>query len=137
MRDLERSIAFYNALGFRVLWRGKMEHGGEWVRLAQPRQRRQIELNYYPPATRHYTRPSRAPEFDHFGVYVRDFDHWYRTLRKAGARVLVRPFDNRSPSFGTTFRLAFLLDPDGFPIEIWSEFHRRPLRRAPRRHAKS
>ncbi len=125
VRNLERSITFYRKLGFRVLWRGTMEHGGEWVRMAQPRQRRQIELNYYPRGTRYYSRLGHAPEFDHFGVYVGDFDRWYRDLRKAGARVLIRPFTHSSSTFGSSSRIAFLLDPDGFPIEIWSDWPNR------------
>jgi catechol 2,3-dioxygenase-like lactoylglutathione lyase family enzyme len=137
VRNLARSIAFYETLGFQVRWHGKMPHGGEWVRLAQPGSSRELELNYYPPGSRYYTPIGRSPQFDHFGVAVSDFSYWYRKLRSSGARVLIRPFENWDETFQVTWRLAYLLDPDGFPIEIWAKAPKRGRSKAaPLRHPK-
>jgi catechol 2,3-dioxygenase-like lactoylglutathione lyase family enzyme len=118
VRDLDRSLRFYQALGFRVRRRGTMEHGGIWVHLALPRQVPRLELNFYPKGTRFYERYRTGSELDHLGFAVRDVSAWVRRMRRAGGRVAVR-FTETHES------LAYLKDPDG----IWIEFYGPPPRR--------
>ncbi len=106
VRHLERSVAFYRRLGFRVVKRGEFSHGGRWVHLAFPGTDHRLELNHYPKGTPFY-RPFRAgEEFDHFGFYVDDARRWVRTAVRAGARPIVGFVDGPA-------QLMFVRDPDG------------------------
>jgi catechol 2,3-dioxygenase-like lactoylglutathione lyase family enzyme len=122
VRDMERSLRFYLGLGFRVVGRGHMEHGGEWVHLQLPRQRQRLELNFYPPGNPH-RRPYRSgSELDHLGFSTPDPDAWGRTVRRLGGRVVSRIRE-------TNQWLVYATDPDG----VWLEFFGPPKRRARRR----
>ncbi len=111
VRNLQRSLAFYRGLGFKIRRAGTMEHGGQWVHLAMPRQSQRLELNDYPPGNRFYEPFRRGTELDHLGFFVSDVDRWVRRSKRLGARVV-------SDFSETRERLAYVRDPDG----IWVEF---------------
>lgn len=125
VKDLGRSIKFYQTLGFKLLFRGKMAHGGEYAHLAIPGQTARIELNYYPKGNRFFT-PYARGEFDHHGFYVDDADQWIRRLTRAGGRVAIPAWDEPHS------RIGYVEDPDGFLVEVFSELKKpkKPRRRA-------
>jgi len=112
VRNLERSLAFYRALGFRVLARGQMAHGGQWVHLVHPGSRHRVELNYYPRGNRFYEPFRPGSEFDHFGFYAPDVAGWYRRALRAGGTPVVDFVDGKS-------RLVYVNDPDGVCLEAF------------------
>ncbi|MCI4319669.1 MAG: VOC family protein [Thermoplasmata archaeon] len=112
VRDLERSLRFYRRLGFRVLARGTMDHGGAWVHLVYPHSRHRLELNYYPKANK-FWEPFRAgTEFDHFGFYAPDVRGWLRTALKAGGKLVADFTEGKA-------RLVYVRDPDGNWLEAF------------------
>jgi catechol 2,3-dioxygenase-like lactoylglutathione lyase family enzyme len=111
VRDLRRSLRFYEGLGFRIRGRGIMEHGGEWVQLRIPRQQTRLELNYYPRGSRFHRTYRSGSELDHLGFRVADADAWARTAVRLGGKLVDRvdePFE----------WLVYVTDPDG----VWLEF---------------
>ena len=123
VRDLERSLRFYRALGFRVRARGRMEHGGVWVHLRFPGSHHRLELNYYPRGNRFYAPWRAGTEFDHFGFYARDVAGWRRRAERAGGKVVADFVEGRS-------RLVYVSDPDGVWLEAFGPARpRRPRRR--------
>ena len=122
VRDVDRSLRFYESLGFRVRARGTMEHGGVWVQLALPRQSSRLELNYYPQGNRFYEPIRRGTEFDHFGFYVEDMAGWARSLKR-----LKVPIRSDFVEHGRT-RLIYAADPDGNWLEFFGPVAR-PRRR--------
>jgi len=125
VRNLERSIRFYRALGFRIKFRGKMEHGGEFVHLTQPRSKLRIELNYYPKGNRFYTPFRPGSEFDHFGFYSEDPDGWLRAMRRAGGKEAIPTWTEGDQ------RIGYVNDPDGATLEVFGP------KKKPRRRRKS
>ena len=112
VRDLDRSLRFYRRAGFRVLARGKMEHGGHWVHQVYPHSRHRLELNYYPKGNRFWEPFRRGTEFDHLGFYAPDLPGWLHTAVKAGGK-LVADFTEGK------FRLVYVRDPDGNWLEAF------------------
>jgi len=126
VRDLERSVRFYQGLGFRVILRGRMDHGGTFVHLQQPRSDRRIELNYYPPGNRFYTPYRKGAEFDHFGFVTENVDAWVRRMKRLGGTVAIPAWTE------TGQRLGYVADPDGFVVEVFQTVaNRRRRRRRP------
>jgi catechol 2,3-dioxygenase-like lactoylglutathione lyase family enzyme len=123
VRNLARSIAFYEGLGFRIRRRGTMEHGGEWVHLAFPRQIPRLELNYYPKGNRFYEKFRSGTELDHLGFRVRDVDVWIHRARRLKARFLFRINETHE-------NIAYFLDPDGICLEFFGPPRRRKKRRS-------
>ncbi|MCI4331986.1 MAG: VOC family protein [Thermoplasmata archaeon] len=118
VRDLDRSLAFYSGLGFRVHKRGQMEHGGIWVHLKLPGQPHRLELNYYAPGNPHYEPVRKGTEFDHFGFRVSDVQAWADRAEKAGGKIVLRIVETHE-------NLAYVEDPDG----VWIEFFGPPARK--------
>ena len=119
VRNMKRSLRFYTKiLGMRVIHRGKMLHGGVFVHLKKTGSKQQLELNYYPPGNKFYTKYRPGTEMDHIGFWVKDVDRTYADLIKKGAQKAVAPFSNGGE------RLAYLKDPDG----VWIEFFGRERR---------
>jgi catechol 2,3-dioxygenase-like lactoylglutathione lyase family enzyme len=123
VRNLERSVRFYRGLGFRVLLRGTMDHGGIFVHLQQPRSDRRIELNYYPKGNRFYTPYRRDAEFDHFGFVTTNVDAWVRKMKRLGGTVVIPAWTE------TGQRLGYVADPDGFVVEVFQTVANRRKRR--------
>jgi catechol 2,3-dioxygenase-like lactoylglutathione lyase family enzyme len=111
VRNVARSLAFYKKLGFKVVSRGTMGHGGTWIHLGFPGSKHELELNYYPPSNRFFEPWKSGTEFDHFGFYVTDVGAWTRQLRRKKIRVVAKFSDLRSS-------LVYVRDPDG----VWLEF---------------
>ena len=107
VRNLARSLAFYERFGFREVSRGQMEHGGRWIHLRFPGATHRLELNYYPPKNRFWTPFRTGTEFDHFGFYAADLEAWRRRGLRAGA-TLVAEFPE-----GPKYRQLYFADPDG------------------------
>jgi catechol 2,3-dioxygenase-like lactoylglutathione lyase family enzyme len=130
--NLERSLRFYRrALGLEEVRRGDTRWwgGGIWVLLRDPRSRRVVELNWYPPTSRFYERYATGTAVDHLdftlGVASRaTLERAYRRLLRHGGRPT-----GLQPST-TEGWMASVRDPDG----IWITVGRRPTpseRRAP------
>lgn len=112
VRDLDRSLTFYRALGMKVARRGTMEHGGIYVHLKSPGSPQVLELNYYPRRNRFYEPYRKGSELDHLGFWVEDVDACLEFLKGLGAKETVMPWSEGR------YRLAFVEDPDGIPIEV-------------------
>ncbi len=111
VRSLARSLRFYRRIGFRVVRRGTMSHGGVWVHLLFPGARQRIELNYYPRSNRYYEPVRHGTEFDHFGFYVSDVEAWERELRRRKFPIVARILARHE-------NIVYTRDPDG----NWLEF---------------
>ncbi|MCI4334761.1 MAG: VOC family protein [Thermoplasmata archaeon] len=112
VRDLQRSLRFYRGLGFRIVSRGTMKHGGVWVHLRFGTSAHEIELNYYPKSNRFYEPYGPGSEFDHFGFYSPDVAGWKRKALAAGA-TLAEEFDDGKAS------LVYVRDPNGVWLEVF------------------
>jgi catechol 2,3-dioxygenase-like lactoylglutathione lyase family enzyme len=125
VRDLRRSIRFYERLGFRVGRRGRMDHGGLWVDLHYPGSVHRLELNFYPRRNPFFTRWTVGTEFDRFGFEVSDIDGWVRYLRRARLPI-VADWAERG------LRYVFARDPDGNWVEVAGRVRRSSPSRRPR-----
>ena len=110
--NVERSLKFYRALGFRIRAKGRMKHGGRWVHLVFPGSSHRVELNYYPKGNRFYEPFRAGSEFDHFGFYTPDVERWYRRALRAGGKPVLDFVDGKS-------RLVYVGDPDGVLLEAF------------------
>jgi len=127
VRNLDRSLRFYRALGFRIRFRGRMGHGGEWVHLVFPGSRHRLELNFYPRRNRFYEPFRTGTQFDHFGFFTSDVESWRRRAVRAGGKVVEDFIDGKS-------RLVYVNDPDGVCLEAFGPARprrRRSARRSP------
>ncbi|MEW5936692.1 MAG: VOC family protein [Candidatus Thermoplasmatota archaeon] len=114
VRNLEESINFYSeALGFRVMYRGRMRsHEGTFVHMRTPTGRQVLELNYYPETSRFYEGYKNGSELDHLGFYVSDVRSQYARLLEMGCESVVEPFTEGD------WLLAFVKDPNGIWLEL-------------------
>jgi catechol 2,3-dioxygenase-like lactoylglutathione lyase family enzyme len=112
VRDLERSLRFYRRLGFRVVRRGTMGHGGKWVHLLFPGAAQRVELNYYPRSNRFYEPIRSGTQFDHFGFRVSNVEEWERSLRRRRFPIVARIREAHE-------NLVYTRDPDGNWIEFF------------------
>jgi len=114
VRNLEESIRFYKeALGFRVVMRGKMVvHEGTYVHMRTPTGKQILELNYYPETSKFYEEYVNGSELDHIGLYVSDVRAQHERLIKLGCESAVEPFSQGS------WVLAFVKDPNGIWLEL-------------------
>lgn len=115
--DLERSLAFYTALGYRELGRVPMADGGSLVALSFPEEgMASVELVHRPDGGRVV-----PGGFDHLAVQVDDLAG---TLSDLAARGL-EPGPVEFPGGPDGPRTATLTDPDGYVIELvqWPPGH--------------
>lgn len=112
VRRLERSLAFYRKLGFRIYRRGQMGHGGKWVHLGFPGAAQRLELNYYPPTNRYFEPWRRGTEFDHLGFRVSDVEAWEAELKRRRFPIVARIREAHE-------NLVYTRDPDGNWIEFF------------------
>jgi catechol 2,3-dioxygenase-like lactoylglutathione lyase family enzyme len=120
VRDLDRSVRFYRALGFRPTLRLRTRIG-EAVQLEHPRNRFTIELNRFRRGSFVYEPYRRGSEMDHFGFWVDDVDSWVRRLCRAGGKVKWKAEDTAiviPPRPWFEGRAAMVTDPDGIWIEL-------------------
>ena len=115
--DLERSLGFYTALGYRVLGRVAFDDGGRLAVLSFPDEPvATLELVYRPDAG-----PVKVGGFDHLAIQTDDLAETLATLTDLG----LAPGDIELPGGPDGPRTAWLEDPDGYRIEIveWPEGH--------------
>ena len=114
VRDLKRSIEFYTqTMGMKVVERGTMKAGGTYVSLKSKESPQLLELNCYPPGTKHYDDYVEGSEFDHLAFQCGDVRRSYRKTISGGATSAIEPWDEGDST------LAFIRDPDG----VWIELH--------------
>jgi catechol 2,3-dioxygenase-like lactoylglutathione lyase family enzyme len=111
VRNLPRSLRFYQRLGFRIHRRGKMGHGGQWVHLRFPGAEQRIELNYYPHSNPYFEPLRKGTEFDHFGFRVSNVEAWESELRRRKLPIAARIREAHE-------NIVYTKDPDG----NWLEF---------------
>jgi len=122
--NMQRSLRFYTkVLGLKVVARGDTRGwgGGIWVRLEDPRTRRNVELNWYPRNSMFYTRYALGEGVDHLdfslgSVPRSTLETLHRRLLRSGAR------PTRYSPATTEGWMASVRDPDG----IWITVGRRP-----------
>ncbi len=115
VRDLKRSINFYTKLlGMKILNRGKMGHGGEYVQILTPGTKLRLELNWYPEGSKFYSEYTTDEEMDHLAFVVEDVKKAFKEFVKKGAGVAVDPGHSK----GTE---VYIKDPDGVWIELLQE----------------
>lgn len=120
IRNLNASIRFYRALGFRLTLRGRTAIG-EFAQLEHPANAFAMELNHFRRGSSVYEPYRRGSEMDHFGVWVDDVDLWVRRLCRVGGKVRVAPYDTPiviPPRPWFNGRAAYVADPDGIWIEL-------------------
>lgn len=111
VRDLKKSLKFYEGLGMKVVSKGTMPHGGKWVHLKGKGSEQMLELNWYPKGSRFHTEYTAGEELDHLAFRVKDVARAYSFLISNGASPAVPP----EVSEGTE---VYVKDPDGIWIEL-------------------
>ena len=113
VRDLQKSIRFYKGtMGMRITRRGTMPHGGKYVALRSPGSRQELELNWYPPRSRFYSKYRRGDELDHIAFGVGNVKATLEKLVAKGVHVAV----SLSEAKGVTE--VYVKDPDGIWLEL-------------------
>ncbi len=112
VRDLKRSLNFYTkVLGMKIVNRGKMGHGGEYVQMVTPGTKLRLELNWYLEGSRFYSKYMNGEDLDHLAFVVEDVRKAFKEFVKKGAGVAVDPAHSK----GTE---VYIKDPDGVWIEL-------------------
>lgn len=120
VRNLDRSIRFYRALGFRRTLRLRNPLG-EAAQLRHPVNRFTLELNFFPKGSEAWAPLRRGTELDHLGFEVDDVDATVKRLVRAGGKVVREPYatgiwiEGKGQFHG---RAAYVADPDGVWIEL-------------------
>jgi catechol 2,3-dioxygenase-like lactoylglutathione lyase family enzyme len=113
--DLERSKAFYSALGFQAV--SERDDGSKTICFMALGSFR-LELFAYDEPTEAPPRPlGRVIGFRHFALVTDDLDETIASLRAAG----VIPPTAEPRELPGLARLLFLQDPDGIEIEIMQD----------------
>ena len=112
VKNMQESIDFYtNIFGMKISRRGKMPHGGEYVGLRSPGSRQELELNWYPPKSKYYTKYAKGEEMDHLAFGVGNALKAYNDMKSKGVKAAIPP----SRSKGTEI---YVQDPNGIWIEL-------------------
>lgn len=112
-RDLDKAIAFYEALGMRCSRKSELTKNKATLAFMEPPEGNfAIELVYNWGKDTPYDGGER---FGHFAFDVEDIDGTYAALVAAGAEEVGRP---PAPLQGDGHRIAFVADPDGNWIEL-------------------
>ena len=113
VRNLKKSLRFYKAImGMRETRHGTMPHGGKYVALRSPGSRQELELNWYPPRSKFYTKYRRGDELDHLAFDVGNVETALERLIAKGVKVAV----SYSEAKGITE--VYVKDPDGIWLEL-------------------
>ena len=114
--DLERSVAFYEALGFCTATVIPSDDGSRTITFMEL-DGMQIELFWYAETPRTVERGERQLGFVHFALRTDDVERDLAELKAAG----FVPDDVETRTVPPRFTLAFILDPDGVEIELMQE----------------
>ncbi|WP_328988374.1 VOC family protein [Kribbella sp. NBC_01245] len=115
--DLERSLAFYTALGYVELGRVAFDDGGRLALLSFPEEPvATLELVYRPNAG-----PVDVGGFDHLAIQTDDLAETLATLTGRG----LIPGPTELPGGPDGPQITWLEDPDGYQIELveWPPGH--------------
>ena len=112
-KDLDKAIAFYEALGMHCSRKTDLTRGKATLAFVEPAEGNfAIELVYN---WGHDAAYEGGERFGHFAFWVDDLDDVYRRLVAAGAQEVGRP---PAPLEGRGPRIAFVADPDGTWVEL-------------------
>jgi len=128
--DIERSVAFYEALGFEELSRKPIRDEAINVFMGLPGDGPRLELTYNHGVSEY----ELGTGYNHIAITVADMDEALSGLAEQGIEPEKPPY---SVSEGGSL-LCFVRDPDGYRIELIERTYRPPLtQRALRRAARA
>lgn len=111
VRDLDRSVAFYEKLGYSPSQRKDSPQGNQLVFMELPGNDVFLELTHSPDYT------ATCPEdLMHTCLGVPDIIDYCDKLEKAGLEIW--PDDWRGKFVDDGRKMAFVTDPDGYEVEI-------------------
>ena len=108
--DIDRSVAFYDALGFEEVGRFQLPDGATNVFMGLPDDGARLELTYNPGVESY----DIGTGYGHIAVTAGDLDGALQALSGQGIEPERPPYTVRE---GGT-RLCFVRDPDGYRIEL-------------------
>jgi lactoylglutathione lyase len=108
--DIDRSVAFYRALGFEEVGRMGLPDGATNVFMGLPGDGARLELTYNPGVERY----DLGTGYNHIAVTADDLDGALEQLAGQGIEPEKPPYTVREGGN----RLCFVRDPDGYRIEL-------------------
>ena len=108
--DIDRSVAFYNALGFGEIGRFQLPDGATNVFMGLPDDGARLELTYNPGVESY----DIGTGYGHIAVTADDLDGALANLAGQGIEPERPPYTVRDGGN----RLCFVRDPDGYRIEL-------------------
>jgi lactoylglutathione lyase len=108
--DIDRSVDFYNALGFEESGRFQLPDGATNVFMGLPDDGARLELTYNPGVERY----DIGTGYGHIAVTAGDLDGTLQALADQGIEPERPPYTVREGGN----RLCFVRDPDGYRIEL-------------------
>ena len=108
--DVDRSVAFYEALGFEELWRMPIRDEAINVFMGLPGDGARLELTYNHGVDSY----ELGTGYNHIAVTVDDLDEKLGALSEQGIEPEKPPY---TVSAGGS-RICFVRDPDGYRIEL-------------------
>jgi len=108
--DIDRSVDFYNALGFEEVGRFQLPDGATNVFMGLPDDGARLELTYNPGVTSYEI----GTGYGHIAVTAGDLDGALQALAGQGIEPERPPYTVRDGGN----RLCFVRDPDGYRVEL-------------------
>ena len=108
--DIDRSVAFYDALGFEEVGRFQLPDGATNVFMGLPDDGARLELTYNPGVESY----DIGTGYGHIAVTAGDLDGALQALSGQGIEPERPPYTVREGGN----RLCFVRDPDGYRIEL-------------------
>ena len=108
--DIDRSVGFYEKLGFTELTRFDLPDGATNVFMGLPEDGARLELTYNPGVESYEI----GTGYGHIAITVDDLDGTLERLAEIGIQPEKPPYTVREGGS----RLCFVRDPDGYRIEI-------------------
>lgn len=113
--DIERSVAFYEKLGFEEARRSPIGDEAINVFMAMPGEEPRLELTYNHGVDSY----DHGNAYNHIALGVDDLDATLTRLAEQGIEPEKPPY--RPGGRTTGHRIAFVRDPDGYRIELIGE----------------